>query len=57
MPDQTVNIKPLKGLVAADFPVNSIVRTLILEEPETMPAQEYIVKVGVWLRLQRREKD
>ena len=54
MPDQAVNIKPLKGLVATNFPVNSIVRTLILEEPETMPAEEYVIKVGIWLRILRR---
>ncbi len=54
LPEKMVDIKPLKSNVSTIFPQNSVLRGLILEEDDTMPAQEFVAKVGVWLKLLRR---
>jgi hypothetical protein len=54
MSDNMVNIRKFKEFASANLRPNSPLRTLILEDSDIMPAQEFVVKAGVWLRLLRR---
>jgi hypothetical protein len=49
-----ISIKPLKTFACEDLPAGSVLRELILEEPERLPVLEFVIKVKVWLRLLRR---
>lgn len=49
-----VNIKSLKTFVFENFPARCTLRDLILAEPDQMTKQEFVIKVGVWLKLLRR---
>jgi len=43
-----VNIRALKGIaLRLDDPI----KTLILSEPDTLPREEYLIKVVEWLKI------
>ncbi len=46
-----VNIVPLKQLADRMLPRDSTLRMLILSEPDYLPRQEALVKIGVYVRL------
>jgi hypothetical protein len=50
-----VDISPLKQFAAEKLP-DSPLRDLILQEKNTMPPEEYVIKVDVWLKLLRRKR-
>jgi len=54
---KTLEISPIKQFVAVrkDFP--PLLRELILEEPDKMPADELVIKFGVWMRMLRESQD
>ena len=45
-PRRTVDMRPLK---------NSMLRELVISEADELDAEEYLIKMGVWLRLLRFE--
>ncbi len=45
----------LKELVRTELGKDSTFRALILSEPDQMPKQDFIVKLGVWLRVLDKE--
>lgn len=51
-----VNTKPLKEFVASHLREYPLVRQLILQEPDHMTAQEFVIKSKMWLRLLSEEK-
>lgn len=46
-----VNLKTLKNFVFENFPASCTLRDIILSEPDQMTRQEFVIKVGVWLKL------
>ena len=53
-PKRTVDISPLKNYVY-NFPKNSMLRMLVVSEADELEADEYMIKMGVWLRSLRLE--
>jgi len=51
-----VNIRSVKTLVTEKFPRDSVLRQIIIEEPDFMKIDEFLVKVEIYLRLLRRLK-
>ena len=54
--EKRIDLSSLKDFVIEKLPPDSIVRALILEEGGSLPAQEFVTKVEVWLKLLRRDK-
>ncbi|MCD6241332.1 hypothetical protein J7K27_07440 [Candidatus Bathyarchaeota archaeon] len=50
-----VNIRSLRKFVDETFPRNSVLRELILGEPDQINVQEFLTKMKIWLRLLRME--
>ena len=48
---EMVDIRPLKRMVKRDFPNDSSIRNVILSEPDSIPKEEYAIKLLVWLKL------
>lgn len=53
----SVNIKSLRKFANDKLPWNSILRELLLSESDLMDAEEFLVKMEVWLRLLRIESN
>lgn len=51
-----IDLGRLKTFVIEKLPPDSIVRAIILEEGDSLTAQEFVTKVEVWLKLLRRDK-
>ena len=51
---KTVSIARLKELAHSHIPSYHPLRDLLLVEKDTMPMEEYLVKLEIWLRLIRR---
>lgn len=50
-----VDIRSLKRVAAKILPVDSILRKVLLSEPDSLEAREYLAKLGTWLLLLREE--
>lgn len=50
-----VDIRSVKGLAAKILPSDSILRRVLLSEPDEMEARDYLAKLGTWLVLLREE--
>jgi|TARA_B100000315_G_scaffold237350_1_gene254041 hypothetical protein len=50
-----VNLRELKEFVLTNLPKKSLLRDLILSEKEDVTANEFVVKLDMWLKLLRRE--
>ena len=51
-----VDLRPLKSYAKNSFHRGSVLRELILTEPDRMAAEEFIGRIGVWLRLLKIEQ-
>ncbi len=54
MPDE-VDIRALKEFAAANFRPRSILRKVLAAEPDNLPAEELVGKIGTWLAILREE--
>ena len=54
MPNE-VDIKALKNFVTARFGSSSLLRKVIVAEPDYLPAEELVGKIGTWLAILREE--
>lgn len=50
-----VDIVALKRSVASEFRSPSILRKVMLAEPDRLPAEELVGKIGTWLAILREE--
>ena len=46
-----VDIRPIKRLAGKLLPENSTFRHVIMEESDSMPALDYVSKLGTWLSI------
>lgn len=53
--DISVKLKTIKEFVIKKLPSTSMVRQLILTEPDEIPKEEYIVKFKLWAALLNKE--
>jgi hypothetical protein len=51
--NDTVNIRPLKAIA---IKLEDPLKTLILSEPDTIPREEYLIKIQSWLRILNLDK-
>lgn len=54
-PPRVVNLVELKSYVRNALPRDSAFREIILNEPDSMPLEEFVPKVDVFLTLLRRD--
>ena len=47
----TVDIRPLKQFAASKLPSDHSLRTVLLVEEDTLPAEEFLAKVKMWVKL------
>lgn len=52
-----VNLQRLKSHAYERLPINSVLRELILSENDYMEAEEFLIKLDIYLKLMRRELD
>ena len=50
-----VDVRPLKALASEKLAEGSILRGVLLSEPDSMPAGDYLAKVSTWLAILREE--
>ena len=50
----SINIRPLKAIA---IKLEEPLKTLILSEPDTMPREEYLIKIQSWLRILNLNKE
>jgi hypothetical protein len=50
-----VDVRPLKRLAARVLLTDSLLRKVLMSEPDEMEASEYIAKLGTWQALLREE--
>ncbi|MDG7024971.1 MAG: hypothetical protein JRN45_10695 [Nitrososphaerota archaeon] len=50
-----VDIRALKRWVASSFGSSSLLRKVVLVEPDYLPAEELVGKIGTWLAILREE--
>ncbi len=53
--EDTVDMVRLKELARSTLGEDSIFRALILSEPDQVPKQDFVVKVGMWLKVLDKE--
>jgi hypothetical protein len=51
VPEQKVDITPIKRFVARAFPVESALKTVILGESDRLPKPVFLARMSVWLAL------
>ncbi len=51
-----VDVHPLKRTAAKILPDDSILRRVLLSEPDSLEAGEYVAKLGTWLVILREER-
>ena len=52
---QEIDIRVLKHFVSARFGSSSLLKKVIVAEPDYLPAEELIGKIGTWLAILREE--
>lgn len=50
-----IDIQPLKRLASERLANDSFLRRALLAEPDSMPATEFVTKLGIYLLLLREE--
>lgn len=55
MPKGEVDIRALKSTVVAKFGPSSLLRKVMVSEPDHLPVEELIGKIGTWLAILREE--
>jgi hypothetical protein len=55
--ERIISIGQLKRFAAENFRVNSVLRELLLAEPDNMSPVEFVAKMQTWLFLLRRKED
>jgi hypothetical protein len=50
-----VDIRALKNSVAVKFVSTSLLRKVVVSEPDRLPAEEFIGKIGTWFAILREE--
>ncbi len=50
-----IDLRPLKRLAARVLPTDSLLRRVLMSEPDQMEAIEYVAKLGTWQALLREE--
>jgi hypothetical protein len=53
--EKVVDISPLKRLATRALPANSVLRRVLLSEPDRLEARDYLAKLGTWLAILREE--
>ena len=48
-----VDTRPLKQFATENLPLNSVLRTILVSEPDSIDREEFLTKIGVWLKLIR----
>ncbi len=51
--EKVVDINPLKKLATKLLPVDSVLRRVLLSEPDEMNARDYLAELGTWQALPR----
>ena len=51
---RTIDIKPLKSFAFEKFPKDCALRDVLLAEQDFLNAEEFAVKMEIWLKLLRR---
>ncbi|HEV2139337.1 MAG TPA: hypothetical protein VGR53_10905 [Nitrososphaerales archaeon] len=54
---KAIDIRPLKGFVAAKFAPHSLLRKVIVLEPDLVPAADIVGKLGTWLAILREDAE
>ncbi|QQG48284.1 MAG: hypothetical protein HY247_05910 [archaeon] len=57
MPEVEVDIRPLKEFVATKCRPDSVLRRVILSEPDLVSITDLAAKLGTWLSILREEVD
>ena len=52
---QNIDIRVLKNFVSTRFVSSSLLRKVIVAEPDYLPAEELVGKSGTWLAILREE--
>jgi hypothetical protein len=52
---EEVDIRGLKGFVASHYGSGSLLRRVLAAEPDRLPAEEFLGKLGTWLAILREE--
>lgn len=52
---QEIDIRVLKHYVSTKFGSSSLLRKVIVAEPDYLPAEELVGKIGTWLAILREE--
>ena len=50
-----VDIRPLKTYVAAEFRSSSLLRRVLTQEPDLVPASDFVGKLGTWLAILKED--
>lgn len=50
-----VDVRSLKALATGKLADGSILRGVLLSEPDSMPAEDFVAKIGTWLAILREE--
>ena len=50
-----VDIRALKGLATRILANDSILRRILMSEPDEMEPRDYLAKLGTWLAIMREE--
>jgi hypothetical protein len=51
-----IDTRPLKQFALQSLPPNSALRSILLSEPDSLSCEEFLVKLGMWLKLIRIEE-
>ena len=52
-----VDIRPLKTYVAAEFRSSSLLRRVLTQEPDLVPASDFVGKLGTWLAILKEDME
>jgi hypothetical protein len=53
MTKHMLDIKPLKRFALENLPPNSALRAILISEPDFVSVEEFLMKLGIWLKLVR----
>ena len=52
-----VDIRPLKAYVSAKFRSSSLLRRVLTQEPDLVPAPDFVGKLGTWLAILKEDSE
>jgi len=50
-PSAVVNIRQLKAFATLRLPKDSVLREALLREPDVLTAEDFVGRIGAWLRV------